>query len=74
VAELPGLLRCRADAAVDAAEAGDVMLGEDEDVAAERRLVQSGAPSRRLATPTFPVELLKCTVTGSNLSLCTAYV
>lgn len=33
-----------ADAA-EAAEAGDVLPGEDEDVAAERRLVQSGAGS-----------------------------
>lgn len=31
-----------AEAAAEAAEAGDVLPGEDEDVAAERRLVQSG--------------------------------
>lgn len=41
----PNLHHCRSTAAVDAAEAaeaGGVLPGEDEDVAAERRLVQSG--------------------------------
>jgi hypothetical protein len=58
VVHSPNLHHCRSTAAVDAAEAaeaGGVLPGEDEDVAAERRLVQSGA--LRYTTPCCSVAL-----------------